>query len=89
MIEFPSILLIASIVFAALILITVLRLLTGKTNADKMVAFDVINVLVVITMFVISIAFDEPLFIDVAIVYSLLSFVATIFIGKYLAGDLK
>jgi len=89
MIEFPSILLIASIVFATLILITVLRLLTGKTNADKMVAFDVINVLVVITMFVLSIAFDEPLFIDVAIVYSLLSFVATIFIGKYLAGDLK
>lgn len=89
MIEFSPTLLVAGIVFGALILITVLRLLTGKTNADKMVAFDVINVLVVITMFVLSIAFDEPLFIDVALVYSLLSFVATIFIGKYLAGDLK
>jgi len=89
MMEFSPILLIAGIIFSALLLITVLRLLTGKTNADKMIAFDVINVLVVIIMFVLSIAFDEPIFIDIAIVYSLLSFVATIYIGKYLAGDLK
>ena len=89
MIEFSSTLLIAAIVFGVLLLVTVLRLLTGKTNADKMVAFDVVNVLVVIIMFVLSIAFDEPLFIDIAIVYSLLSFVATVYIGKYLAGGLK
>lgn len=89
MIELSLILLIAGIVFAVLLLVTALRLITGKTVADKMIAFDVINVLVVIIMFILSIAFDEPLFIDIAIVYALLSFVGTIFIGKYLAGDLK
>ncbi len=89
MTELSQILLIAAILFAVLTVVAVLRLLTGKTNADKMIAFDVINVLVVIVMFVLSTTFSEPLFIDIALVYALLSFVATVFIGKYLAGDLK
>ena len=89
MMELSTIFLIAAILFAVLIIVTLIRLLTGKTTADKMLALDVINVLVVITMFVLSAAFAEPLFIDIAVVYALLSFVATIYIGKYLSGGLK
>lgn len=89
MIELSTIFLIAAVLFAVLILVTLIRLLTGKTAADKMLALDVINVLVVITMLVLAAAFMEPLFIDIAVVYALLSFVATVYIGKYLAGGLK
>ena len=89
MIELSTVFLIAAVLFAVLILVTLIRLLTGKTAADKMLALDVINVLVVITMLVLAAAFMEPLFIDIAVVYALLSFVATVYIGKYLAGGLK
>ena len=89
MIELSTIFLIAAVLFAVLILVTLIRLLTGKTAADKMLALDVINILVVITMLVLAAAFMEPLFIDIAVVYALLSFVATIYLGKYLAGGLK
>lgn len=89
MIELSTVFLIAAVLFAVLIIITLIRLLTGKTTADKMLALDVINVLVVITMLVLAAAFMEPLFIDIAVVYALLSFVATIYLGKYLAGGLK
>jgi len=77
---------VAAVLFAVLVVITLLRLIFGKTAADKMVALDVINVLVVIIMIVLSIAFREPILVDVGIVYALLSFVATIYIAKYLGG---
>lgn len=89
MIGLSEILMMAAILFAVLVILCVLKVIRSKTVAGRMVAFDVINVLVVIIMFVLSAAFGEPLFIDIAVIYTLLSFVATIFIGKYLAGDLK
>lgn len=35
-------------------------------------------------MVVLGAAFENPIYIDVAIVYDLLSFVATLFIAKYI-----
>jgi len=77
---------VSAVVFALLIVVTLFRIFFGKTAADKMVALDVINVLVVITMIVLSIAFRQPILVDIGIVYALLSFVATIFIARYLGG---
>ena len=79
----------AGILFAVLILICIIRILTARTAADRMLSLDVINVLVVITMILLSLAFAQPIFIDVAVIYAILSFVATMYLAKYLAGDLK
>jgi multicomponent Na+:H+ antiporter subunit F len=61
----------------------------GPTNADRMIAFDVINVLVVILMIILSIGFQQPGFIDVAIVYALLSFVGTLYVAQLIIGDFQ
>jgi multicomponent Na+:H+ antiporter subunit F len=61
----------------------------GPTTADRMIAFDVINVLVVILMIILSIRFHQPGFIDVAIVYALLSFVGTLYITQLIIGDFQ
>ncbi|HPJ56729.1 MAG TPA: monovalent cation/H+ antiporter complex subunit F, partial [Kiritimatiellia bacterium] len=37
---------------------------------------------------VLAAAFRQILFVDVAIVYALLSFVGTLYIAKYLGGEL-
>lgn len=60
------------------------RLLTGPTDADRAVALDTMNSLVIAIMILMSAAFDSVLLVDLAIVYGGLSFVATMYIGRYI-----
>jgi multicomponent Na+:H+ antiporter subunit F len=75
-------------VFVGLMLLAMIRLLKGPTAADRVVALDAINTLVVASMIALAAAFKQVLFIDVAIVYALLAFVGTLYIAKYLGGEL-
>ena len=51
---------------------------------DRLVGLGTLNTLVIVSMVVLGAAFENPIYIDVAIVYGLLSFVATLFIAKYI-----
>lgn len=75
-------------VLAALIGIAMIRLFAGPTAPDRVVALDAINTLTVAAMIVLGVAYQQIIFIDVAIVYALLSFVGTLYIAKYLGGEL-
>ena len=72
----------------ALMLLAMVRLVKGPTSADRVVALDAINTLVVAAMIVLAVVFRQVIFVDVAIVYALLSFVGTLYIAKYLGGEL-
>jgi multicomponent Na+:H+ antiporter subunit F len=54
-----------------------------------MLALDVINSLVVIIMITLSLRLNQPVFIDVGIVYALLSFVGTLYVAKLIGGELE
>lgn len=84
-----DIFMIAAIIFVLLIFACGFRMWLGPTTADRMLALDVINALVVIIMIILSIRFEQPGFIDVAIVYALLSFVGTLYVAKLIRGDLE
>lgn len=84
-----DIFMVAAIIFVLLIFACGIKILRGPTNADRMLALDVINVLVVITMITLSLWFEQPVIIDVAIVYALLSFVGTLYVAKLIMGDLQ
>ena len=75
-------------VLAGLILLAMVSLIRGPTSANRVVAMDAINTLVVAIMIVLSVVFKQVIFIDVAIVYALLSYVGVLFIAKYLGGEL-
>ena len=64
------------------------RLIAGPTLADRAVALDAMNSLVVALMIVLSVLFDSVVMVDVAIVYAGLSFVGTMFIARYLEGSM-
>jgi len=64
------------------------RLIAGPTLADRAVALDSMNTLVVALMIVLSVLFDSVVMVDVAIVYAGLSFVGTMFIARYLEGSM-
>ena len=76
------------LVMVALMLLAMVRLFKGPTAADRVVALDAINTLVVAAMIVLAVVFRQFLFVDVAIIYALLAFVGTLYIAKYLGGEL-
>jgi len=78
----------AVVAMAALMLLAMVRIIKGPTAADRVVGLDAINSLVVASMIVLGAAYRQVIFIDVAIIYALLSFVGTLFISKYLGREM-
>ncbi len=70
------------------IILSIVRAVAGPTLPDRVVALDTVNTLMVAIMIVLSVAYKQIIFVDVAIVYALLSFVATLYIARYLEGGI-
>ncbi|MEM2388182.1 MAG: monovalent cation/H+ antiporter complex subunit F [Candidatus Thermoplasmatota archaeon] len=68
------------------IAIAMIRVLLGPTIPDRVVGLDTINTLVIACMVLFGVATEDVIYIDVAIVYALLSYITTLFIAKYLEG---
>lgn len=66
------------------VVIALIRVGVGPTVPDRVVGLDTVNTIVVSSMVLIGASFHEALYIDVAIVYALLSFVTTLFIARYI-----
>ena len=74
-----------AIIFVS-IAVAIIRVLLGPTVPDRVVALDTINTLVIAGMILFGTATKMLIYIDVAIVYALLSYITTLFIAKYLQG---
>jgi multicomponent Na+:H+ antiporter subunit F len=83
-----STLLAAAGLLAVLVAVAAVRCFLGPTIPDRVVGLDTVNTLVVAAMVLFGAARQEVVFIDVAIVYALLSFVGTLYIAKYLERGL-
>lgn len=68
------------------ILICLVRVMRGPSIPDRVVAMEVINTLVVAVLAVMGTAFEEVIYIDVAIVYALLSFVSVLWLARFVEG---
>jgi len=78
----------AIIVMVVCIVIAVVRIFMGPGAPTRLVAFDTLNTLVVASLIIVAMMSDNrPFYIDVAIVYALLSYVMTLYVAKYIQGD--
>lgn len=77
---------IALVIIFVSIALAIIRVLLGPTVPDRVVALDTINTLVIAGMILFGTATKMLIYIDVAIVYALLSYITTLFIAKYLQG---
>ena len=68
--------------------ISVLRIMLGPSVPDMVVGVDTLNTLVVAAMVLLGAAYDRTIYIDIAIVYALLSYIGTLAIARYLQGGL-
>lgn len=76
----------AAIVIVACIIIAVARVFMGPGAPTRLVAFDTVNTLVVAIMVVLAIMFDQVVFVDVAIVYAVISFIMTLYVARFIEG---
>ncbi len=60
------------------------RAAVGPTVADRMVAINVIGTKALVLIAGLSVAARQPFFVDVALVYGLIGFLATIGVATYL-----
>jgi len=86
MIDLNTTFLMVVIALVLCIILALIRVLRGPTAPDRVVGVDTINTMVIVGMVAFGAAFREVIYIDVAIVYALLSFISTLFIAKYLEG---
>ena len=63
------------------------RFVIGPRNVDRVVSFDVLTVISITGIVLIAIIADRFIYLDVALVYALLSFLGVITIARYLEGD--
>lgn len=60
------------------------RAIKGPSAADRLVAINVVGTKTIILILMISFIIHETYFIDVALVYALISFIASIVISKFI-----
>jgi multisubunit Na+/H+ antiporter MnhF subunit len=65
-------------------LLTLVRLLRGPSLADRIVAFDLLTLIVLGMVIADAVLTDQRVFLDAAVVLALITFVATVAFGKHL-----
>jgi len=84
--DLPSVYLIVLATLFLSITMALIRVIKGPTAPDRIVGLDTINTIVIVSMVIFGLATGSVIYIDVAIVYALLSFITTLFVAKYLEG---
>jgi multicomponent Na+:H+ antiporter subunit F len=82
MIDYFNEFIIVLIALLICVIMSIIRVVRGPTAPDRIVGLDTINTIVISSMVIFGAAFKEVIYIDVAIVYALLSFISTLFIAK-------
>lgn len=70
------------LLFGAAIAMSAWRLLKGPTTPDRIVAADTLNVIATAGIALLAAVFDNPIYLDVALVYGVLSFVGTVALAR-------
>ncbi|XMB86398.1 monovalent cation/H+ antiporter complex subunit F [Mycoplasmatota bacterium WC44] len=69
------------------VLFTLLRLVKGPSLADKAVAIDTFNIIVIGIISLLAMIFENGLFLDIAIIYGILAFIETVVFARFLEGQ--
>ncbi|MBX0293837.1 cation:proton antiporter [Haloarcula nitratireducens] len=83
MVEFEQALLAIAAAFVLFAVVALYRVYVGPTIHDRVIAVNVMGTNTVIAIALVSAAFDEPVFLDVALVYALLNFLLSIAFSKF------
>ena len=66
------------------LLLTIIRFILGPKLSDRVVALDTFNMIVIGVIALLSWLLESSLYLDIAIIYSVLAFLETIVFARYL-----
>jgi len=69
-------------------LLCLLRMLKGPSSADRAVAVDTAATVTTALLVLLGFVFNRYVYLDVALVYALLTFIGAVAIARYLEGGL-
>ena len=79
---------IAGAIALAAILLAFVRMLKGPTAADRVVALDVMTIIAISLIIFLASIFKRVIYVDIAMVYGLISFVGVVAIARYMERGL-
>ena len=68
------------------VLFSLIRLIAGPTPFDRVVGLDTVNIIITAVIVLIASVLKNSLYLDIAIVYAILSFLETVIFARYLEG---
>jgi multicomponent Na+:H+ antiporter subunit F len=83
-----TILNIALFLMLASILLTLVRFIKGPSIVDRVISFDVLSIVSIVLIAMIAHWSFRVIYLDVAMIYGLLSFLGVIIVGRYLERGL-
>jgi multicomponent Na+:H+ antiporter subunit F len=69
-------------------LLALVRFLKGPSTADRIIAFDVLTIIGITVIAMLALLEGRGIYLDVALVYALLSFLGVIAVARYLERSL-
>jgi len=76
----------AALLAAAALLLALYRFIKGPTAVDRVIAFDGLTIVTITAILLGALAEGRGIYLDVALVYALLSFLGVIVVARFLEG---
>jgi len=76
----------AAMLVGATFLLALYRFVKGPSPADRVVAFDVMTIVTISGIVLVALLEGRGIYLDVALIYALLSFLGVIVVARYLEG---
>ena len=87
--KLPEIILQISTYFvSAGIILATLRMIKGPTMADRVIALDTFTVISISLIVLVACLAGRVIFLDVGMVYAILSFIGVVAVARYIEGGL-
>ena len=79
---------IALFIMLASILLTLVRFIKGPTVVDRVISFDLMSIVSIALIAMIAHSVFRVIYLDVALIYGLLSFLGVLIVSRYLERGL-
>jgi len=70
------------------IVLCILRMIKGPTAADRVVALDTLSTVTTALLVLLSLVFKRYIYLDVSLVYAVLTFIGSVTIARFLEGGI-
>lgn len=78
---------VSTIFLSITILMCMFRAIKGPSAEDRLIAINVVGTKTIVLILIVSFIMHETYFIDVALVYALISFIASVVISKFIENS--